>query len=37
MGEKKHINKIPPKMPGQSLENFVYVFFFFMCFFSLPK
>ena len=26
MGEKKHINKIPPKIPGQSRENFVYVF-----------
>ena len=23
----------PPKIPGQSCENFVYVFFFFMCFF----
>ena len=34
MGEKKHINKIPPKNPGQSRENFVYVFFFFMCFFT---
>ena len=33
MGEKKHINKVPPKIPGQSCENFVYVFFFFMCFF----
>ena len=27
MGEKKHINKIPQKIPGQSRENFVYVFF----------
>ena len=27
MGEKKHINKIPPKIPGQSRENFAYVFF----------
>ena len=35
MGEKKHINKIPPKIPGQSRENFVYVFFS-LCFFSLP-
>ena len=26
MGEEKHINKIPPKIPGQSHENFVYVF-----------
>ena len=25
-GRKKHINKIPPKIPGQSRENFVYVF-----------
>ena len=33
MGEKKHINKIPQKIPGQSRENFVYVIFFFMCFF----
>ena len=32
MGDKKHINKIPPKMPGQSRENVVYVFFLFMCF-----
>ena len=36
MGEKKHLNKTPPKIPRQSRENFVYVFFFFMCFFSLP-
>ena len=35
MGEKKHINKIPPKIPGQSRENFVYVFFLYV--FSLPK
>ena len=27
MGEKKHINKIPPQIPGQSREIFVYVFF----------
>ena len=26
-GGEKHINKIPPKIPGQSRENFVYVFF----------
>ena len=26
MGEKKHINKITPQIPGQSRENFVYVF-----------
>ena len=25
-GGEKHINKIPPKIPGQSRENFVYVF-----------
>ena len=40
MGEKKHINKNPPKIPGQSRENFVYVFFslcFFFFFFSLPS
>ena len=36
MGEKKHINKIPPKIPGQSRENFVYVFFS-LCVFSLPN
>ena len=36
MGEKKHINKIPPKIPGQSRENFVYVFFSLCVFFSLP-
>ena len=37
MGEEKHINKIPPKIPGQSRENFVYVFCF-LCvfFFSFP-
>ena len=35
MGEKKHINKIPHKIPGQSRENFVYVFFS-LCVFSLP-
>ena len=27
-GRKKRINKIPPKIPGQSRETFVYVFFF---------
>ena len=31
MGEKKHINKTPPKNPGT-----IRVFFF-MCFFPLPK
>ena len=36
MGEKKHINTIPPKVPGQSREkNLVYVFFS-LCVFSLP-
>ena len=36
-GRKKHINKIPPKIPGQSREHFVYVFFFlYLFFFSLP-
>ena len=34
-GRKKHINKVPPK-PGQSRENFVYVFFC-LCVFSLSK
>ena len=28
MGEQKHINKVPPTVPGQSHENFVYVFFY---------
>ena len=35
MGEKKHINKIPPKIPGQSRENFVYVSFS-LCVFVAP-
>ena len=26
-GGEKRINKIPPKIPGQARENFVYVFF----------
>ena len=34
MGEKKHINKIPPKIPGQSRENVVYVFFSLCVFFA---
>ena len=34
MGEKKHINKIPPKIPGQFRENFVYVFFSLCVFFA---
>ena len=34
-GGEKHVNKIPPKIPGQSRENFVYVFFS-LCVFSLP-
>ena len=36
MGGEKHINKVPPKVPGQSREYFVYVFFLYV-FFSLPK
>ena len=36
MGEKKHINKIPPKILGQSGEKFVYVFSS-LCFFPLPR
>ena len=36
MGEKKHINEIPPKIPGQSLKMFVYVFFPLCALFSLP-
>ena len=27
MGEKKNKSKVPPKMPGQSHEKFVYVSF----------
>ena len=26
-GGEKHINKVPPKIPGQSREHFLYVFF----------
>ena len=33
MGEKKHTNKIPPKIQGQSRENFVCVFFSLCVFF----
>ena len=29
-GGEKHINKIPPKIPGQSREKFVYVFFLYV-------
>ena len=36
MGEKKHINKIPPKIPGQPRENFVYVFCS-LCVFFAPQ
>ena len=36
-GRKTHKNKISPKIPGQSRENFVYVFFFFMCVFFPPR
>ena len=32
---RKHINKIPPKIPGESREKFVYVFFLYV-FFLLP-
>ena len=35
-GGRKLINKIPPKIPGQSREHFVYVFFLYL-FFSLPN
>ena len=28
---EKHTSKIPPKVPGQSREKFVYVFFFVCC------
>ena len=34
MGEKKHISKIPPKIPGQSREHFVYGFFSLCVFFA---
>ena len=34
-GGEKHINKIPPRIPGQSRENFVYVFFSLCAFRSL--
>ena len=36
MVEKKHINKIPPKIPGQSREFFVYVFCS-LCVFFAPN
>ena len=32
-GGEKHINKIPPKIPGQSREHVVYVFFSLCVFF----
>ena len=32
MGDKKLINEIPPKIPGQSHEHFVYVFFLYVLF-----
>ena len=35
-GGEKHINKVPPKIPGQFRENFVYVFFLHVFFFA-PK
>ena len=31
-GGEKHINKIPPKIPGQSREKLVYVFFLYVFF-----
>ena len=34
MGENKHINKIPPQIPGQSREIFVYVFLSLCVFFA---
>ena len=37
MGEKKHINKITPKIPGQSREDFVYVFLCLCVFFRSPQ
>ena len=37
-GGEKHINKVPPKIPGQSRENVVYVFYSLCVFcFSLPQ
>ena len=36
IGEKKHINKVPPKIPEKSREIFVYVFFS-LCFFWHPQ
>ena len=35
-GGEKHINKIPPKIPGKSREKFVTCFFLYV-FFSLPN
>ena len=35
-GGEKHINKIPPKIPGQSREKFIYVFFS-LCVFFAPN
>ena len=34
-GGEKHINKIPPKILGQSRDNFVYVFILYVFFCSL--
>ena len=34
---RKHISKIPSKIPGQSRENFVYVSCSLCVFFSLPR
>ena len=36
-GGEKHINKITPQIPGQSRENFVYVFFCLCVFFRSPE
>ena len=36
-GEKKRISKIPPKIPGQSRDMFVFLcFFFVVSLFALP-
>ena len=33
MGKKKAHKQNPPKIPGQSREDFAYVFFLFVCLF----
>ena len=35
MGEKKAHKQNPPKIPGQSPDIFVYVFFLYVCFFHV--